>query len=52
MFIALAAAVSVEWLASVTLLGATSAPVHLYLVIAAASLALHVRRARRLARQH
>jgi len=51
MFIALAVAVSLEWLASVTLLDATSAPVHLYLVLAAASLVMHVRRTRRLARQ-
>jgi hypothetical protein len=48
MFVILALFVTLAWLASVTLLGTTSVAVHLYLVIAAASLFMHFVRARRL----
>jgi hypothetical protein len=50
MFIALAVAAVLEWLAGVTLLGATSVAVHMFLGLAAASLFMHFLRARRLRR--
>jgi hypothetical protein len=51
MFVVLAVFVTLAWVASVTLLETTSIAVHLFLVIAAASLCMHFVRGRRLSSQ-